>query len=416
MLAFIPYNQSERIRMSGNIQQMQNVKSLRETNLKDKRVLIRVDFNVPMDSELNISDDTRIREAIPTINYCIDNGAKSVILVSHLGRPKGRSNEFSLKNILKRLERLLAKDVVFVDSLENAQVTLNTLIDGSIVLLENIRFYDGDEKHDAELSQKLAKLCDVYVNDAFGTSHRKHASTYGIAQYTKEKVAGLLLKKEIDSFAIALSNPLRPLLLIVGGSKVSSKLTLLNSILNVVDKIIIGGAMSNTFLKAIGHDTKESLTEDHLLEDARNILRSAKEKGVKIYLPVDVVTTDNLQEPKEIKISPAQDIQDGLMAVDIGPATVKLFNEVIRDCETIIWNGPLGVYENQKFSRGTFSIAHTIADTYCYSVIGGGDTADAVDKAGNRDSMSFTSTGGGASLELLEGVVLPAFEVLDKRD
>jgi len=402
--------------MSGNIQQMQNVKSLRETNLKDKRVLIRVDFNVPMDSELNISDDTRIREAIPTINYCIDNGAKSVILVSHLGRPKGRSNEFSLKNILKRLERLLAKDVVFVDSLENAQVTLNTLIDGSIVLLENIRFYEGEEKNDAELSQKLAKLCDVYVNDAFGTSHRKHASTYGIAQYTKEKVAGLLLKKEIDSFAIALSNPLRPLLLIVGGSKVSSKLTLLNSILNVVDKIIIGGAMSNTFLKAIGHDTKESLTEDHLLEDARNILRSAKEKGVKIYLPVDVVTTDNLKEPKEIKISPAQDIQDGLMAVDIGPATVKLFNEVIRDCETIIWNGPLGVYENQKFSRGTFSIAHTIADTYCYSVIGGGDTADAVDKAGNRDSMSFTSTGGGASLELLEGVVLPAFEVLDKRD
>ena len=402
--------------MSGNILQMQNVKSLRETNLKDKRVLIRVDFNVPMDSELNISDDTRIREAIPTINYCIDNGAKSVILVSHLGRPKGRSNEFSLKHILKRLERLLAKDVVFVDSLENAQVTLNTLIDGSIVLLENIRFYEGEEKNDAELSQKLAKLCDVYVNDAFGTSHRKHASTYGIAQYAKEKVAGLLLKKEIDSFAIALSNPLRPLLLIVGGSKVSSKLTLLNSILNVVDKIIIGGAMSNTFLKAIGHDTKESLTEDHLLEDARNILRSAKEKGVKIYLPVDVVTTDDLKDPKEIKISPAQDIQDGLMAVDIGPATVKLFNEVIRDCETIIWNGPLGVYENQKFSRGTFSIAHTIADTYCYSVIGGGDTADAVDKAGNRDSMSFTSTGGGASLELLEGVVLPAFEVLDKRD
>ena len=402
--------------MSGNIQQMQNVKSLRETNLKDKRVLIRVDFNVPMDSELNISDDTRIREAIPTINYCIDNGAKSVILVSHLGRPKGRSNAFSLKNILKRLERLLAKDVVFVDSLENAQVTLNTLIDGSIVLLENIRFYEGEEKNDAELSQKLAKLCDVYVNDAFGTSHRKHASTYGIAQYAKEKVAGLLLKKEIDSFAIALSNPLRPLLLIVGGSKVSSKLTLLNSILNVVDKIIIGGAMSNTFLKAIGHDTKESLTEDHLLEDARNILRSAKEKGVKIYLPVDVVTTDDLKDPKEIKISPAQDIQDGLMAVDIGPATVKLFNEVIRDCETIIWNGPLGVYENQKFSRGTFSIAHTIADTYCYSVIGGGDTADAVDKAGNRDSMSFTSTGGGARLELLEGVVLPAFEVLDKRD
>lgn len=402
--------------MSKNIQLMQSVKSIREVDIKNKRVLIRVDFNVPMDDELNISDDSRIREAIPTINYCIDNGAKSIILVSHLGRPKGKSDEFSLKHVLKRLERLLAKDVVFVESLENAQVTLNTLVDGSIVLLENIRFYEGEEKNDPALSQKLANLCDVYVNDAFGTSHRKHSSTYGIAEYTKEKVAGLLLKKEIDSFAVALSNPLRPLLLIVGGSKVSSKLTLLKSILEVVDKIIIGGAMSNTFLKAIGYDTKSSLVENDLLEDAKDILRSAKEKGVKVYLPVDVVATDNVKEPKEIKITPAQDIPDGLMAVDIGPATVKLFNEVIRVSETIIWNGPLGVYEQQKFSRGTFSIAHTIADTYAYSVIGGGDTADAVDKAGNKDSMSFTSTGGGASLELLEGVVLPAFEVLEKKD
>lgn len=401
--------------MSKNIQIMQNVKSVREIDIKDKRVLIRVDFNVPMDSELNISDDTRIREAIPTINYCIDNGAKSIILVSHLGRPKGRSEEFSLKAILKRLERLLAKDVVFVDSLDNAKITLNTLVDGSILLLENIRFYEGEEKNDSELSKQLADLCDVYVNDAFGTSHRKHASTYGVAQYAKEKVAGLLLKKEIDSFGIALSNPLRPLLLIVGGSKVSSKLTLLKSILEVVDKIIIGGAMSNTFLKAVGYDMKASLVEEDLLEEARSILRAAKEKGVKIYLPVDVVATDNIKEAKIIKISPAQDIPDDLMAVDIGPATVRLFNEVIRDCETIIWNGPMGVYENQKFSRGTFSISHTIADTYAYSVIGGGDTADAVDKAGDKDSMSFTSTGGGASLELLEGEVLPAFEVLDKK-
>ena len=401
--------------MSKNIQIMQNVKSVREIDIKDKRVVRRVEFNVPMDSELNISDDTRIREAIPTINYCIDNGAKSIILVSHLGRPKGRSEEFSLKAILKRLERLLTKDVVFVDSLDNAKITLNTLVDGSILLLENIRFYEGEEKNDSELSKQLADLCDVYVNDAFGTSHRKHASTYGVAQYAKEKVAGLLLKKEIDSFGIALSNPLRPLLLIVGGSKVSSKLTLLKSILEVVDKIIIGGAMSNTFLKAVGYDMKASLVEEDLLEEARSILRTAKEKGVKIYLPVDVVATDNIKEAKIIKISPAQDIPDDLMAVDIGPATVRLFNEVIRDCETIIWNGPMGVYENQKFSRGTFSVSHTIADTYAYSVIGGGDTADAVDKAGDKDSMSFTSTGGGASLELLEGEVLPAFEVLDKK-
>ncbi|CAM2945706.1 phosphoglycerate kinase [Helicobacter burdigaliensis] len=402
--------------MSKNIEIMQNVKNIREIDIKDKRILIRVDFNVPMDDELNISDDTRIREAIPTINYCIDNGAKSIILVSHLGRPKGKSDEFSLKHILKRLERLLSKDVVFVDSLENTQVVLNTLVDGSVILLENIRFCEGEEKNDTALSQKLASLCDVFVNDAFGTSHRKHSSTYGVAQFAKQKVSGLLLKKEIDSFAIALSNPLRPLLLIVGGSKVSSKLTLLNSILDVVDKIIIGGAMSNTFLKAIGYDTKNSLIEEELLEEAKNILRSAKEKGVKIYLPVDVVATDDIKNPQIIKITPAQDIPDNLAAVDIGPATVKLFNEVIRDSETIIWNGPLGVYEVQKFSRGTFSISHTIADTYAYSVIGGGDTADAVDKAGNKDSMSFTSTGGGASLELLEGIVLPAFEVLDKRD
>ena len=403
------------MKLSENIKKMQNVKCIREVEIKNKRVLIRVDFNVPMDENLNISDDTRIREAIPTINYCIDNGAKSVILVSHLGRPKTKSNEFSLKNILQRLERLLSKDIVFIDNLENAQLSLNTLQDGSVVLLENIRFYDGEEKNDKELSQKLASLCDIFINDAFGASHRKHASTYGIAEFAKEKVAGLLLKKEIDSFAVALSNPLRPLLLIVGGSKVSSKLTLLKSILNVVDKIIIGGAMSNTFLKAIGYDTKASLIEEDLLEEAKNVLRSAKDKGVKIYLPVDLITTDDIKNPKEVKISPAQDIKDGFMAVDIGPATVKLFNEVIKDCETIIWNGPLGVYEVQKFSRGTFSIAHTIADTYTYSVIGGGDTADAVERAGEKDNMSFTSTGGGASLELLEGKILPAFEVLDKK-
>ncbi|MDA3968118.1 phosphoglycerate kinase [Helicobacter ibis] len=399
--------------MSKNIQKMQNVKSVREVEIKDKRVLIRVDFNVPLDDELNISDDTRIREAIPTINYCIDAGAKSIILVSHLGRPKGKSDEFSLKVILKRLERLLNKNVVFAD-LDNAQVTLNTLVDGSIILLENIRFYEGEEKNDDNLSKKLASLCDVYVNDAFGTSHRKHSSTYGVAKYANVKVAGLLLKKEIDSFAVALSNPIRPLLLIVGGSKVSSKLTLLTSILDVVDKIVIGGAMSNTFLKAVGYDMKDSLVEDNLLEEAKNILRIAKEKHVKIYLPVDVVTTT--KDKKDIKIVPAQDVPDERMAVDIGPATVRLFNEVIRDCETIIWNGPLGMYEDQKFSRGTFSISHTIADTYAYSVIGGGDTADAVNRAGDKDSISFTSTGGGASLELLEGVVLPAFEVLDTRE
>lgn len=271
------------------------------------------------------------------------------------------------------------------------------------------------KKNDDELSAKLASLCDVYVNDAFGTSHRAHSSTCGIAKYAKERVAGLLLKKEIDSFAKAMANPLKPVLLIVGGSKVSSKLALLHNILNVVDKIIIGGAMSNTFLKARGFDMQKSLVEDDLVGDARKILDKAKEGKVKIYLPVDVVSTDDIKEHCHIKITPAQDIPEGFMAVDMGPATSKLFSEVVRDSQTIIWNGPLGIYEIQAFSRGTFNLAHAVSDTYAFSLIGGGDTADAIDKAGERDNMSFISTGGGASLELLEGKILPAFEVLERK-
>ncbi|PAF41708.1 phosphoglycerate kinase [Helicobacter sp. 11S03491-1] len=394
---------------------MQQTKSIRDIDIENKKILIRVDFNVPMDNDFNISDDTRIREALPTINYCIDNNPQSIILVSHLGRPKGKSPEFSLKHILKRLERLLGKDIAFADSIESAQILQSTLPKGSVILLENIRFYEGEEKNSKDLSQKLAQLCDVYVSDAFGTSHRAHASTYGIAAFTKEKVAGLLLKKEIDSFAKALANPLKPVLLIVGGSKVSSKLELLSNILDVIDKIIIGGAMSNTFLKAIGYNMQKSMTEDTLIQDALKIIELAKTKNVKIYLPVDVVSTDDIKEHKNIKITPSQDVPEGHMAVDMGPASTKLFTEVIHSSQTIIWNGPLGIYEISQFSRGTFNIAHAISDTYAFSLIGGGDTADAIDKAGERDNMSFISTGGGASLELLEGKILPAFEVLDKK-
>lgn len=398
------------------IELMQQVKTIRDIDVSGKRVLIRVDFNVPMDREFNISDDTRIREALPTINYCIDHQAKNIILVSHLGRPDGKNHELSLKHIIKRLERLLGRTVVFADDIDSAKSIQATLKSNTIILLENIRFYKGEEQNDEKLSKELASLCDVYVNDAFGTSHRAHASTHGIAKFTQEKVAGLLLKKEIDSFAKAFSSPLKPVLLIVGGSKVSSKLALLNNILGLVDKIIIGGAMSNTFLQALGHNMQKSLIEKELVNQAKAILDHAKEKGVKIYLPVDVVSTDSLQSPSEIKISPVQDVPSNFMAVDVGPASTKLFNQVIRDSQTIVWNGPLGVYEMTQFSRGTFSVAHSIADTYAFSLIGGGDTADAVDKAGERDNMSFISTGGGASLELLEGKVLPAFEVLDKRN
>ena len=258
-----------------SIEVMKNTKSVRDIDVKDKRVLIRVDFNVPMGEDFDISDDTRIREALPTINYCTDNHAQSIVLVSHLGRPKGRSAEFSLKHVIKRVERLLGRDVDFAENIENVE-SLQQGANGNVILLENIRFYEGEEKNSDELSRKLASLCDVYVNDAFGTSHRAHSSTCGIAKYAKERVAGLLLKKEIDSFAKAMANPLKPVLLIVGGSKVSSKLALLYNILDVVDKIIIGGAMSNTFLKALGFDMQKSLVEDNLISEAQKILNHAK--------------------------------------------------------------------------------------------------------------------------------------------
>ena len=394
---------------------MQQVKTVKDISLKNKRILIRVDFNVPMDEEFDISDDTRIREALPTINYCVDNEPKCIVLVSHLGRPKGKQAEFSLKHILKRLERLLDKNVVFADSIESLASLHEQVEEGSIILLENSRFYEGEEKNSDELSKSLANHCDVFVNDAFGTSHRAHSSTYGVSKFVKEKVAGLLLKKEIDSFAKALANPLKPVLLIVGGSKVSSKLALLENILSVVDKIIIGGAMSNTFLASLGYDMADSMVEKDLINEAQTILQKAKEKKVKIYLPVDVVSTDDIKTHTNIKITPAQDVPQGYKAVDMGPASTKLFNEVIQASQTIIWNGPLGIYEISQFSRGTFNLAHAIAETYAFSLIGGGDTADAVEKAGERDNMSFISTGGGASLELLEGKILPAFEVLDKK-
>lgn len=402
--------------MLENIEVMKKVKSVKDIDIHGKKVLIRVDFNVPMDGELNITDDTRIREALPTINYCIDNGAKYIVLVSHLGRPKEKEDKYSLKHIVKRVERLLNRDILFISDFKNQKDEVLSQSDSKVILFENIRYEKGETKNDAELSSKLATFCDVYINDAFGTSHRKHASTYGICEHSNTKVAGLLLKKEIDSFAKALANPNRPVLLIVGGAKVSSKLTLLNEILDVVDKIIIGGAMSNTFLKALGHDMQKSLVEDDLLYEALQIMEKAKHKNVKIYLPVDVVSTDDIANPRfeNVRITPVQDIPQNYMTTDIGPATLRLFREVVTSSDTIIWNGPMGIFETDKFSRGTFRLAHYIADTYAYSLVGGGDTADAVDRSGEKDNMSFISTGGGASLELLEGKVLPAFEILEK--
>jgi phosphoglycerate kinase len=396
---------------------MRGVKSLKDVDIEGKRVLIRVDFNVPVDSHHNISDDRRIRSALPTINYCIDHNACSITLVSHFGNPKGGYDEnYSLKYIRKRLERLLERKVEFIENFETSKEEISTCSLERIFLLENIRFYEGEKQNDLDLSKKLASICDVYVNDAFGTSHREHASTHGITKFVQTKVAGFLMIKEIEVFSKALEEPLRPISLVIGGAKISSKITLLEAVLKKVDKVIIGGAMSNTFLKALGYDMMESLYEDDYVETALNVLKQARENGVKIYLPVDLVISDSIQKPIDVKVVPSQDILEGFRAVDIGPATVKLFSEAIELSNTIIWNGPMGIYEIDKFSKGTFKIASSIADSYAYTIVGGGDTADAVDKCGESGNFSFISTGGGASLELLEGKILPGFKNLDRKD
>ncbi len=401
--------------MLSNIELMQKVKSLKHIDVKDKRVLIRVDFNVPMDSHHNITDDTRIKEALHTINYCIDHEAKSIVLVTHLGRPKGEVNpDFSLRHLIKRVARLLDKKVEFVEDFIKSKKSILDATDGKIFLLENIRFFDGETKNDDLLSKELASLCDIFVNDAFGTSHRAHSSTVGISKFVESNVAGFLLKREIDAFAKALFKPVAPVCLVIGGAKVSSKITLLNSIIPKVNKIIIGGAMSNTFLKALGNNMENSLVEDDYLEEALKILKNARAAKVNVYLPVDVVITDNIDHPIDTKIVPVQDVLEKFTVVDIGPATVKLFEEAIGMSNTIIWNGPMGIFEIDRFSKGTYRIAHAIADTYAYSIVGGGDTASAADKAGEKENFSFISTGGGASLELLEGKVLPGFENLEK--
>jgi len=403
--------------MISNIKYMSGVKGLKEIDVTGKRVLIRVDFNVPMDDHLNISDDRRIRAALPTINYCIDHNACSITLVTHLGRPKGIYEErFSLRHIQKRLERLLQKRVEFIEDFEASKAEISSCSLERVFLLENIRFHEGEKKNDPDLSQKLGEICDVYVNDAFGTSHRKHASTYGITEFVQTKVAGFLMMKEIEAFMKALEHPMRPIALVVGGAKISSKITLLSSIMPKIDKLIIGGAMSNTFLQALGYDMQASMVEEGFVETAKKVLEDARLHKVNIYLPVDVVITDSVEHPIDVKVLPAQDILEGFKAVDIGPATLKLFSEAIHLSNTIIWNGPMGIYEIDKFSRGTYKLASAIADCYAYTIVGGGDTADAVEKAGEKENFSFISTGGGASLELLEGKILPGFERLDRLD
>lgn len=385
-----------------------NIKNL---DLAGKKVFIRCDFNVPMDEFGNISDDRRIRSALSTINYCLDQDC-AVILASHLGRPDGQVvAKYSLVPVARRLQHLLkrevilAKDVIGEDAISNA----SELKPGGVLILENLRYEEGETENCKELSEKLASMADFYINDAFGVSHRAHSSVEGITHFfdEKHKAAGFLLQKEIEFLGKIIQKPVRPFAAIIGGSKVSGKLEALINLLPRVDKVLIGGGMAFTFLKKLGYNIGASLVEDDLLDEAGRIMDEAKRLGVKFYLPVDLVVAEKFSEDSISKLVSAQEIPDGWMGLDIGPATVRLYGEVLNDVQTVLWNGPMGVYEMDKFARGSNKIAHFVADSYATTIVGGGDTADLVQRIGVDDEMTFISTGGGASLELLEGKILP---------
>ena len=384
---------------------------LKKLELNDKKVFIRCDFNVPMDEFGNISDDRRIRSAVATINYCLDQDC-AVILASHLGRPKGEVNEkYTLAPVARRLQQLLKRHVELAPGVvDDATLKLaSDLPRHEVLLLENLRYEIGETKNDAELSKKLASMADFYVNDAFGVSHRAHASVEGITKFfdDEHKSAGFLLEREMTFFGKLINEPVRPFAAIVGGSKVSGKLEALINLLPKVDKIFIGGGMAFTFLKQMGYNIGASLVEDDLLDDAQHVMDEAKKLGVKFYLPVDVIAAEKFDANAVSKIVTAQEIPDNWMGLDIGPATVRLYREGLNDVQTVLWNGPMGVYEMEKFARGSSKIAHFVADSYATTVVGGGDTADLVQRIGLDEEMSFISTGGGASLELLEGKILP---------
>ena len=388
---------------------MSDIISIKDIDLSKKKVFIRCDFNVPQDDFLNITDDRRIRSAIPTIRYCLDNGC-SVILASHLGRPKEISSKYSLEPVAKRLARLLDKEIVMAKDVigEDAKSKAANLKASEILMLENLRFEKGETKNDENLAKELASMAEVYINDAFGVCHRAHASVEAITKFFDEnhKGAGFLLQKEIEFAENLIKRPARPFVAVVGGSKVSGKLQALTNLLPKVDKLIIGGGMAFTFLKAQGFDIGNSLLE------ANKILTKGKNLGVKIYLPVDVVAAPACSQESPMKFVPSQEIPSGWMGLDIGPASVRLFKEVISDAQTIWWNGPMGVFEIDKFSKGSIKMSHAISDGHATTVVGGGDTADVVARAGDADEMTFISTGGGASLELIEGKELPGVKVL----
>lgn len=393
-----------------------NKKSIRDVDLKGKRVFCRVDFNVPM-KEGKITDETRIRAALPTIQYLVEQGAK-VILASHLGRPKGQVvEEMRLTPVAARLGELLGKDVKKADEAFGpvAQEMVAAMNEGGVLVLENVRFYAGEEKNDAELAKEFAALADIFVNDAFGAAHRAHASTAGIADYLPA-VSGLLMEKELDVLGKALSNPERPFTAIIGGAKVKDKIGVIRHLLDKVDNLIIGGGLAYTFVKALGHEIGLSLCEDDKIELAKEFMQLAKEKGVNFYMPVDVVITEEFSETATTKIVGIDSIPSNWEGVDIGPKTREIYADVIKNSKLVVWNGPMGVFEMTPFAEGTKAVGQALADAEdTYSVIGGGDSAAAVEKFGMADKMSHISTGGGASLEFMEGKELPGVVCLNDK-
>lgn len=397
-----------------------NKKVITDLEVRSKRVIVRVDFNVPMSKteEGKITDNARIVAALPTIKYLIENNAR-IILLSHLGRPKGEAKkEFSLAPVAKELSKLLNKDVKFLQSNlvvdDNVKDEVLKLKDGEVALLENTRFRNEETKNIDDFSKELAELGELYINDAFGTSHRAHCSNVGLCKFLPSAV-GFLVEKEISIMGKALSNPERPFVAILGGAKVSDKITVIENLIEKVDSIIIGGGMAFTFLKSLGYSVGKSLLEEDKIDLAKELIEKAKSKNVKILLPIDVVVSMEFSNDSEFKTVNIDSIEDDYMGLDIGEKTVKLFSDEISNAKTVVWNGPMGVFEMSNFAKGTFEIAKAIAETDAISIIGGGDSASAAEKSGYKDKITHISTGGGASLEFLEGKILPGIDSIDNK-
>jgi len=397
-----------------------NKKTIRDIDVKGKKVLVRCDFNVPLDENLNITDETRIDGALPTIKYLIDGGAK-VILCSHLGKPKGEAiPKFSLAPVAKKLSEKLGKEIVFAADAnvvgDNAKAAVAAMNDGDVVLLENTRYRAEETKNIETFSKDLATLADVFVNDAFGTAHRAHCSTVGVTDFIKgEAVCGFLIEKEIEFLGNAVNNPVRPCVAILGGSKVSSKISVINNLLEKVDTLIIGGGMAYTFMKANGEEVGDSLLEADYLDYANEMVAKAKEKGVELLLPVDTVVAKEFSNDAEHKTVERGGIEAGWQGLDIGEKTIALYKDAVAKAKTVVWNGPMGVFEMPTFAKGTNAIAEALAEIDATTIIGGGDSVAAVNKAGLGDKMSHISTGGGASLEYLEGKELPGITCLNDK-